>query len=236
MLRNMLASLRFSKKEFNRLLLMALVLGFSLGMNDGRETVEIDDYWIANFFASFLSAIIICFAFVAVGKLVAGYYGYNATHQWNPVTLLFTVTLAFITYGYLLFFIPGSIAIEMNKHKRLGKFRYGPNVADKAVVNLLAVLGMIAVAFLAIPFREGILGSNLFYLALLLAMYAMLPIPKSNAGLSVMHFSPKFFIFSILFVFFLCIGLFMFNTFAGVLVSAIGGVAFYFYILSKGKL
>ncbi|HDP73893.1 MAG TPA: hypothetical protein ENN46_02975 [Candidatus Woesearchaeota archaeon] len=215
---------------------MALVLGFSLGMNDGRDTIEIDNYWIANFFASFLSAIIICFAFVAIGKLAAGYYGYNAVHEWNPITLLFTITLAFITYGYLIFFVPGCLSIQMDKHRRLGKFRYGPNVMDKAMINLLAVLGMIAVAFLALPFRERILGGNLFYLSLLVAMYAMLPIPKSNAGLSVMHASPKFFIFSILFVFFLCIGLFMFNTFAGVLVSAIGGVVFYFYIVSTGKL
>ncbi len=199
---NYLKRIKFNKQETFQLLIMILVVGFVLGIDDGRATAEIDFLWLKNFIAAMLASSLIFFGFTVFVKAFAYWRGYYAEYNWNPLPILFTIFLSFLTYGKLIFFIPGGFNFKPIPHRRLGKFRHGPMHIEKALINLFGIVFVLVIAMLAkSAVSYSMLASNLFSLSLYFALYAVLPIPFRSPGLDILSHSVHFYVFSLIFVF-----------------------------------
>ncbi|MDK2849658.1 MAG: hypothetical protein PWP03_251 [Candidatus Woesearchaeota archaeon] len=198
---NYFKRIKFNKTETFQLLVMILVVGFILGINDGRPTNELDLIWFKNFIAAMLSSSIVFFSFVVFVKMVSYWRGYYAEYVWNPLPLVFSVFLSFLTFGKMIFFLPGGFNFKVIQHRRLGKFRHGPMFIEKAVIALISIFFVLFIGMITKSFTDSLLSNNLFHLSLYFALYAVLPIPFKSLGLDILTYSVPFFTFSLILVF-----------------------------------
>ena len=220
---NYLKRIRFNKEETFQLLIMILVVGFVLGTDDGRATSQLDLIWLKNFIASMLASALVFFGFVIFVKIFSYWRGYYAKYVWNPFPILFTILLSFLTFGKLIFFLPGGFDFKIIKHRRLGKFRHGPMFIEKAMICLFGIIFVLAIAMISKSFADSsALASNLLSLSLYFSLYAILPLPLKNPGLDILAYSVHFFTFSLLFVFITVTLLYFLDPFWAILIGIIG--------------
>ncbi len=199
---NYLKRIKFDKQETFQLLAVILIVGFVLGLDDGRATSQLDVIWLKNFVASMLASALIFFVFVIFVKIVSYWRGYYAKYVWNPLPLLFTILLSFLTFGKLIFFLPGGFDFRIVQHRRLGKFRHGPLLIEKAMISFFSIIFVLVIAMASKSFADSsLLASNLLSFSLYFSLYAILPLPLKNPGLDILTYSVHFYIFSLLFVF-----------------------------------
>lgn len=193
----------FSRSEFSQLFWTSLAFGFALSFRKwgNGDTVDIPLGLVNLLFATF--TVLLCmYIHVSLQKLVAIKLGYIATYSYWLNGLLFTVFLAFLSFGYLSFVLPGAVMLTHVSKLRIGKFRYGINLKDIARVALagpvahiilILILGPI---FFATGRNEAVL--SIIIVNLLLAIYSTLPIPKIDVpskmdsgsdGLGIFYFS-----------------------------------------------
>ncbi len=193
----------FSRSELSQLFWTSLAFGFALSFRKWGtgETVDVPVGLVNLLFATVV--VLLCmYVHVSLQKLAAIKLGYKATYSFWLNGLLFTVFLAFLSFGYLAFVLPGAVMIEQVPRLRLGKFRYGLNLKDIARVALagpishvilILILGPI---FFATGRNEAVL--SMIIVNLLLAIYSILPIPKidmpskmdsGSDGLGLFYFS-----------------------------------------------
>lgn len=193
----------FSRSELSQLFWTSLAFGFALSFRKwgAGEAIDIPVGLVNLLFATI--AVLLCmYIHISLQKLVAIKLGYKATYSFWLNGLLFTVFLAFLSFGYLAFVLPGAVMIEQVPRLRLGKFRYGLNLKDIARISLagpmshvllILILGPI---FFATGRNEALL--SMIMVNLLLAIYSILPIPKIDTpskmdsgsdGLGMFYFS-----------------------------------------------
>lgn len=196
--------IRFTYKELMSLVLMAFLIGFIFGINDGRNTENIDSYWYNYFVSSFLVSFIIIVVFSFSAKITALILGYDSCYMLNSISVLFSLMLSLITRGYFVFFVPGGFMIEPNRKRRLGKGdEFVHNLKDKAIVNIVPIVCIILLSLISKPFTDTMIGNNMFHLSILFSLYGILPMPRSNLGLNILHYSVPLYLFLLIFVFFL---------------------------------
>lgn len=172
----------FSRKELTQLFWTSLAFGFALsfrkwGVGDAFDVLE-------GLFNLLLAAVVVLLSMyihVSLQKLVAIKLGYKATYSFWLNGVLFSIFLAFLSYGYIAFILPGAVMIESVPKLRLGKFRYGLNLKDIARVALAGPVAHILIILLIGPLffvgRSDVILS-IIIVNLLLAIYSALPIPK----------------------------------------------------------
>lgn len=193
----------FSRTEFSQLFWTSLAFGFALSFRKwgSGESVEIPVGLVNMLFAA--AVVLLCmYIHVSLQKLVAIKLGYKATYTYWLNAVLFSVFLAFLSFGYLAFILPGAVTIEHIPRLRLGKFRYGTNLKDIARIALAGPLSHVLIILIVGPIFF-IFGRNetllsILIVNLLLAIYSVLPIPKIDTpskmdsgsdGLGLFYFS-----------------------------------------------
>lgn len=193
----------FSRSELSQLFWTSLAFGFALSFRKWGtgETVDVP-IGIVNLLFATVIVLLCMYIHVSLQKLVAIKLGYTAKYSFWLNGLLFTVFLAFLSFGYLAFVLPGAVMIEQVPRLRLGKFRYGLNLKDIARVALAGPISHILLVLILGPLffatgRNEVLLSMIL-VNLLLAIYSILPIPKidmpskmdsGSDGLGMFYFS-----------------------------------------------
>jgi hypothetical protein len=193
----------FSRTELSQLFWTSLVFGFALSFRKwgGGQSVDVPAGLVNLLFAT--AVVFFCmYVHVSLQKLVAIKLGYKATYSYWLNALLFAIFLAFLSFGYLSFILPGAVKIEHIPRLRLGKFRYGTNLKDLARISLagpvshILLILIIGPIFFALGRDENLL--SIIIVNLLLAIYSVLPIPKIDTpskmdsgsdGLGLFYFS-----------------------------------------------
>jgi len=173
----------FSRSEVSQIFWTSLAFGFALSFRKWGtgDTVDVPVGIVNLLFAT--AVVLLCmYIHVSLQKLVAIKLGYKAVYSYWLNGVLFTIFLAFLSFGYVAFVLPGAVTIEQVPRLRLGKFRYGLNLKDIArialagpVAHILIVL-MLGPIFFATGRNEVLL--SIIIVNLLLAIYSILPVPK----------------------------------------------------------
>lgn len=171
----------FSKEELLAVITTAVAGGFIFSFNDwGSDGVDFL-FGVQNLFTSTLFVFLLLTFQIIVWKLVGIRYGLDVVYDKYPLGLLIGVFIAFLSFGYLPFFITGKLDYKTIQNLRIGKFR--STFAKNWEVGLVAGAGPLALFFLAILFSslQGLTGLAIFHdailIAVLLACYSLLPLP-----------------------------------------------------------
>jgi hypothetical protein len=137
---------------------------------------------IKNLIVALIVILLSMLAHVSLQKAVAIRLGYTATYSYWLNGLLICLFLGFLSFGFLIFILPGAVVLEHVSSLRLGKFRYGTNLKDIARVALAGPIAHMLIVLLLGLFFFGMGKSDLLFsiilVNLLIAIYSMLPIPK----------------------------------------------------------
>ena len=173
----------FDRKELTQLFWTSLAFGFALSFRKWGTGDEIDVVaGVLNWAIATLVVLISMYLHVSLQKLVAIKLGYKATYSYWLNGLLISVFLAFLSFGYIAFVLPGAVMIEQIPKLRLGKFRPGLNLKDIARVALAGTIAHVIIILVigSIFFATG--KSDMLFsiliVNLLLAIFTILPIPK----------------------------------------------------------
>ncbi len=191
--------LRLSMDEIKQILITAGMIAFVWSFNNwGAETFDFMA-GILNFLISALFALI-CIMFNQVGqRLVAVYYGYDPVYEYGMLGLMLAVVVTFASRGTLLFFLPGGINLRHLTASRLGEFRYYTNDWEWAKVGFMGPFMNILLAIMLSPWKANPLVSQLIFMNILFAVYAILPLPQ-NLGLYLFYPHIYFWTFTVGFV------------------------------------
>lgn len=173
----------FSRAELLQIFWTSLAFAFILTFRKwgvGSDFDAVDG--IKNLVLALIIVLLSMIAHVSLQKAVAIRLGYKATYSYWFNGILICVFLAFLSFGFLIFILPGAVMIEHVPSLRLGKFRYGTNLKDIARVALAGPIAhILLILLLGLLFFSSGKSDMLFSLILinlLLAIYSMLPIPK----------------------------------------------------------
>ena len=171
----------FTSDEYRHLLITAVVAGFILSFRKwGIEQF--------NFVIGVTNLVLaICIAFgslyihIFFQKLCGLKVGYFPKYRSYPTLLGIGFLLTVFTNGLIPFFPPGCISYDINERMRLGKLRKGYTTWEASLVSFAGPLANIFIAevlgfvYLIAPsdFLFSVIAINL-----LVALYAMLPIPQ----------------------------------------------------------
>ena len=171
----------FALGEHQQLLFTSIVAGFILAFRKwGVEEFN----FLAGFFNTILAFIVVLgslYLHVAAQKLAGLKVGYFPQYRAYPTLLTIGFILAFFTNGIIPFFPPGCLHIETNERMRLGKLRKGYTMWEASHVTFAGPLANIVLAaILGLVYQ--IIPLSIIYtvitINLLIAVYAMLPIPQ----------------------------------------------------------
>ena len=176
-------NLTFSRTELLQLFWTSLVFAFILTFRKWGAGDEFDALvGIKNLILALLVVILSMLAHVSLQKAVAIRLGYKATYSYWLNGLLICLFLGFLSFGFIIFILPGAVMIEHVPSLRLGKFRYGTNLKDIARVALAGPIAHILIVLILGLIFFGTGKSDLLFsiilVNLLIAIYSMLPIPK----------------------------------------------------------
>ena len=169
----------FNSEEIQSIIISVLILAFVVSFREwGVDKFDLA-YGIKNLLDSVLIVGLALIVRISIQKIDALRRGYRLEWKLSFYGLLVSLALVFISNGLLFVLIPGGIIVHMMDRMRIGKFRYGLNRFDVALIGFSGVLSNIV---LAMFFKAMMLvsSSNLLDKAVLInvlmAVFAMLPI------------------------------------------------------------
>ncbi len=172
----------YSRREQRDLFLAIIVTTFILAFNDKQETFSFA-YWSFNFIKTMLFVAIAFLSHTAAQKVFALQQGFLAEFRSWPTGLGFGIIVALLTGGKLYVILPGGLALTHVTILRIGKWRYGENVAARSLIAASGSLANLIVATFALAMSRqlGVLPDSFEWLAFInfiLIIYIMLPFPK----------------------------------------------------------
>jgi hypothetical protein len=176
----------FSKAEAKEFWLATLILGLVYSWN-GWGTVEFD-FWVgaANFLFAFLIAASTLYIHHFGQRLWGTHKGYHVQHKvwWYGVGAAFIITL--LSGGNVFVLAVSGTFVTIDITHRLGRYKYGPNVKDFAMIALMGPLANIIVAGFFkslqpwLPLPELI--DQFFVFSLAFAAWSLLPLPPLDGS------------------------------------------------------
>jgi hypothetical protein len=133
------------------------------------------------FFINFVAVFFLTAFQVGAYKLGGIYFGYRVHFEHYALGLLFGLFLSFISFGFIPFWITGTIAYQVIPNLRIGKFR--ATMAKNWEMAMTAAAGPLATLLLTVVlnwllFATGVhFFRDMIIICLLLTFIALLPIP-----------------------------------------------------------
>jgi len=188
---------RFSMMEIWKYLIIAVVFAFVLSFREwGVDKLNVI-FGLFNALNAFIIVIMSIMVHETAHRLYAIHIGYRAEHRSWKLGIFITLFLAFLTNGVVPFVAYGGVVIHHLAVQRLGKFRYGLNMFDHALISLMGPMANIILAMifkLLMPLNP-ILIQKAILINLMLSLFNMLPIPPLD-GADVFFASRLLYVFS----------------------------------------
>lgn len=175
----------FEKKEIQGIIFTSLIFGFCLAFSN---------FSIFNLLVSIIIAISSIFIHISVQKIVSIKIGHTAEFQPFWYGTLFCLIITFITNGKLWWIIvPGGITTSIIAKQRIGKFRFGLNPVDMAIIGLSGpvaniIFGSIFQNITLYTPLNSVWITNIFLFNLAYAIFSLFPIPPLD-GISILFAS-----------------------------------------------
>jgi len=173
--------LEFKSKEWLDLGIMAFVMAFIFSFNKWGEDAFSFSTGIGNFLTYFFVSFGVMLLYVLAQKIVGIFNGLRTYYEKYNIAILFSVFIAFLTFGYVPIYIPGILRYEAIYNLRIGKFR--AVMAKDWETSLSAGAGPVAMLVLSIPVQIlfKVTGLEIFktiiVVLLLTAAYSLIPLP-----------------------------------------------------------
>ncbi len=172
---------KVSQKEWLSILLVAATIAFIFSYNDwGDKSFDLAA-GLTALTLDFLGALLVMVTHVLVNKAIAIYYGVWSDYEHYGLGLLVGVFIAFLSFGYLPFWITGYFRYKSIPNLRIGKFR---GTLVKPWEEGLITAGVIFThILLTIPLGTLYNLTHIHFfltlvaLNLLTALYTLLPLP-----------------------------------------------------------
>ena len=174
--------LRFSRQEALGVLAVMATIAFIFTFRDwGFDQFDLL-VGLRNFFMVALITLISLVFRITCQKIYSLTEGYKAEFNTFWVGLAISLIVAFISVGFVPIFLVGAMTHAFMVRYRLGEFRYGWSMWNNGMIAMWAVLGNLILALFAglgwFFFPESYFFSKALQLNLLLAFYALIPIPQ----------------------------------------------------------
>jgi Zn-dependent protease len=177
----------FSVTEKREFWIAALVLGLAYSWNTWGTVAF--DFWVGlgNLLAAFIIALIALYAHHFGQRLYGLHKGYLVEHKvwWYGAGVAALITL--LSGGSFVFLAVTGTYITIHTIHRLGKYNYGPNVKEYAMIALMGPLANIIVAGFvkSVQLAIGIpslLVDQFFVFNLAFAAWNLLPLPPLDGS------------------------------------------------------
>ncbi len=178
---------RFKAEELKYFALTAVIFGFIISFNEWGETAFDLSTGLQNLLLAIIISAVGLYIHHAVQKYVGWRRGYNVEQKISWYTLISSLLLAFLSAGFIKFLAGSATVTSINAKKRIGKYRFGPNMHDIAIICLAgpfasllfaAILKMIQLNFF--PGSELIM--KLIAFNVIFAISNLLPIPPLDGS------------------------------------------------------
>ncbi len=191
--------LSFPGREVKALLIATLIVGLTIGFNDGRATVGIDEYWMRNFCICCLAVLFALLIRVFIQKIVGFKLGFEAEFKNNPFGLFAGIFTAFLFDGHAYLFVPGGTRLKERPEMHLGSYPY---LKVRMKYSLVSIAGWAATLTLLI-FSKALLEifpNNIFLAKMaivnaLFLVYFLIPLPPESDAFYLAFWSRTWFIF-----------------------------------------
>ncbi len=172
---------KFTGQEFLHILVVALVMGFMLGLDDGLVDFE-PMHWFVNLLIAIVISLVTILISITAQKAMALMKGYLMELKlflWGAVG---GVVIGLGSVGNVLIFPAFEFIFVHDEGLRLGRFRYGLNYFEMATCVMMGPIinfGIaVLVAGLAGP-EPSLIALNIMKANVFFAISSMLPIPKT---------------------------------------------------------
>lgn len=172
---------RFSRRESRDIFIAILVLTFAFAFDDGRETFQLGP-WLANLIKTLLFVSIAMLGHVSMQKVFALQQGFLAEFRGWTNGLVATVIVTLLTLGDFYFLLPGGLVLYHMTILRIGKWRYGENVAARGMIAISGPVANLIIASFGIMMASQLgvfpeFFQSLAMVNLWIMFYTLLPIP-----------------------------------------------------------
>lgn len=173
--------LEFKSKEWLDIGIMAFVMAFIFSFDNWGSEAFNFAIGFSNFSKYFIISFLVMLLYVIAVKAIGIFNGLRVTYEKYTVSILFSVFIAFLTFGKLPIFIPGVLKYESIYNLRVGKFR--ATMAKDWETCLTAGSGPVSMLILIIPLQiifatTGVpFFKSFIIVALLTAAFSLIPLP-----------------------------------------------------------
>ncbi|OIO65293.1 hypothetical protein COY28_05855 [Candidatus Woesearchaeota archaeon CG_4_10_14_0_2_um_filter_57_5] len=177
---------RFSPQELRELAITIVAISFIVSFNQWGDDVFSLVVGLRNLLLAILVTTLIMMVRITTQAIFALANGYDIKFRGWFMGLGIGILLAFVTKGHLWFLAPGGFLLVHIPGHRLGKFRYGVNTGDIAIVSFAGVFGALVLS-LILKFMYVLMPQNEFILQALkmtlwITFWAMTPIPPLDGA------------------------------------------------------
>ncbi len=176
----------FTREEVRDIFIIAIVFGFIISFRDWGEDTFNAITGIENLLKGFLIAGIALFFKFGFQKAFALKRGYQIEFKVWGIGLFLGVLITLVSRGHLMLLLPAGVVLFHMGGMRLGRFRYGLNMFDVALVSLMGPVANIILAIiwklLLLVAPENIFFAKAFLVNVTLAVTSILPIPFTDGG------------------------------------------------------
>jgi len=186
----------FTKQEIVGIFASIIIFGFMFSFKNW-DTVSVG---LGNWLLSGVILFFSLFIHEIAHKIAAISVGFKATFKLSWTWIWGTLAACFVTNGFFIAPINGTIELKLAGRQRLGHFRYGLNYWAAGVVSFLGPLSNLIIAIMIksfmILFPQSIILEKALWINVSLAIFNMLPFPGID-GLQTFY-GERMFYFSML--------------------------------------
>jgi len=218
----------FKRDEIKHLLLISLVCGLAIGLDDGRAEFDLV-LWSLSLVGSII-AVFLAMSFRWVFMKILGLkHGYLLEFSLWTYGLAAGAVGTILSMGKVYLLMPFSTKFIHHKGMRLGAFRYGIDTEEMGKISLYGILGNLFIAALIRLFigqSSSIFLRNLMFANVFLAIFTLVPLPALD-GIKIFIWSRILYVMwaTLVVVFGLLILIFP-SVWPALIYSIISGIAF----------
>ncbi|MFH1212343.1 MAG: hypothetical protein V1659_05470 [Candidatus Woesearchaeota archaeon] len=189
----------FNNNEKQGFILTAVVCAFILTFTKWGDKSFDAAAGLVNFFFAAVFFGLFLFFHIFTQKVAAIRTGHKSEYDVNIYYLIAAIIICFVSSGTAIVFIPGLFYISLLKYVRIGALKHETGMKDLAEIGMSGFLGslMLVVLFYIIYyFLRTELFFSLAHMNFLIALYSLIPVPKSP-GWHILYHSRWQFIFAL---------------------------------------
>ncbi|MBW3021152.1 hypothetical protein KY334_07695 [Candidatus Woesearchaeota archaeon] len=229
MLRRIKKDFRFTKSELFQLFLTSLAFGILMALRS-LEIISKNAFLEKLVIMTIISYLVLIIHF-SFEKLYAVAKGITTRYLFSPVACGIGLYLGTLFFNFIFFLSPGYLFPEINKKRRIGKFRYRTNFMEFSSMCVTGMLGTLFLMGLLMPFKKYTLVGYFIEISAFVAILSLFPFPRTD-GFLMLFGNPFHYAFMIGFTLAFVALAFLTNLLFTFGISLVLGFAAFMYYLS----